>query len=168
MIAGSMSSILNLVPLSERLADEPNSGKPASRLSRVSSAWKRPASSMATVPSRVLAASKLRQHRVVEPARRNAAERQIVVLDDCVHDVAAARRAALNASLNRQIGDPRVAFGGTALLGREDAAQRRRRTAERGVADRMRHDRRAAPAQGRERQPGVAGNIEEAHGLRSV
>jgi len=35
MISGSMSSILNFVPLSERLADEPNSGKRASWLSRV-------------------------------------------------------------------------------------------------------------------------------------
>jgi len=61
-----------------------------------------------------------------------------------------------------------IAFGRTAPLGLEDAAQGGGRTAERRIADRMRHDRRAAVLENRERALGVSGNVEQAHCARSA
>ena len=86
-ISGSMSSLLNLVPLIDTLAEEPNNATRPACESRVMAAWNGPAlTSMRSVPSRVLrsimSSSEQVEDRVLAAERGDRAQRQVVACGD--------------------------------------------------------------------------------------
>ncbi len=91
--------------------------------------------------------SRRRRQRMIQPAGRDAAERQVVILRDRPDDVARPRAAVVQLAVDRQVGDHGVALRGLAPLGLEDARERRARAAQDRVADAVGHDRHAAAAQ---------------------
>src|SRR5271166_1334500 len=100
---------------------------------------------------------------MIEAVGRYAAEREIIVINDRMNDIAAALRTLMNIILDCQVCDHGIAFGGTAPLSIKDAAQRRPRTAERGVADGVWNDRDAAAQQDIECPFGIAAHVEDGH-----